>query len=41
MNAYGWLQLALFVTALAVITKPMGLYRVPSARVRNFVVGSR
>ena len=26
MNAYGWLQLALFVPALAVITKPMGLY---------------
>jgi K+-transporting ATPase ATPase A chain len=26
MNANGWLQLALFVTALAVITKPMGLY---------------
>jgi K+-transporting ATPase ATPase A chain len=26
MNANGWLQLALFVAALAVITKPMGLY---------------
>ncbi len=26
MNANGWLQLALFALALAVITKPMGLY---------------
>ncbi len=26
MNANGWLQLVLFVAALAVITKPMGLY---------------
>ncbi|MBC8094996.1 MAG: potassium-transporting ATPase subunit KdpA [Akkermansiaceae bacterium] len=26
MNTNGWLQLALFVIALAVITKPMGLY---------------
>jgi len=26
MNTSGWLQLALFVGALAVITKPMGLY---------------
>ncbi len=26
MNTSGWLQLALFVVALAVITKPMGLY---------------
>ena len=26
MNSSGWIQLALFVTALAVITKPMGLY---------------
>ena len=26
MNMSGWLQLALFVVALAVITKPMGLY---------------
>ncbi len=28
MNTNGWLQLALFVAALAVITKPMGLYLV-------------
>src|SRR5262249_6402235 len=28
MNSSGWLQLVLFVTALAVITKPMGLYLV-------------
>ena len=28
MNASGWLQLALFVAALAAITKPMGLYLV-------------
>ena len=26
MQTSGWLQLALFVIALAVITKPMGLY---------------
>jgi K+-transporting ATPase A subunit len=26
MNTSGWLQLALFVGALALITKPMGLY---------------
>src|ERR1043165_5326498 len=26
MNASGWIQLALFVAALALITKPMGLY---------------
>ena len=26
MQTSGWLQLALFVVALAVITKPMGLY---------------
>ena len=28
MNSSGWLQLALFVAALALITKPMGLYLV-------------
>jgi K+-transporting ATPase ATPase A chain len=26
MNTSGWLQLALYVGALALITKPMGLY---------------
>src|SRR5207344_1430465 len=26
MNSSGWIQLALFVVALAAITKPMGLY---------------
>ena len=26
MNTSGWIQLALFVAALAAITKPMGLY---------------
>ena len=26
MQSTGWLQLALYVAALAVITKPMGLY---------------
>jgi len=26
MNSSGWLQLALYVAALALITKPMGLY---------------
>ena len=26
MNASGWIQLALYVAALAAITKPMGLY---------------
>ena len=26
MNSSGWIQLALYVGALALITKPMGLY---------------
>ncbi|MGC9940636.1 MAG: potassium-transporting ATPase subunit KdpA, partial [Verrucomicrobiota bacterium] len=26
MNSSGWLQLALYVAALTLITKPMGLY---------------
>src|SRR5436190_5454584 len=26
MNTFGWLQLALYVIALVIITKPMGLY---------------
>ena len=37
MNSSGWLQLALYVGALALITKPMGLYlmRVLDARRQN------
>ena len=39
MNASGWLQLALFVTALALITRPMGLYlmRVLDAQGRTWL----
>ncbi len=38
MNSNGWLQLVLFVVALAIITKPMGLYlmRVLDARGRTW-----
>src|ERR1017187_1479884 len=49
MNTSGWLQLALFVGALALITKPMGLYLMrlldpvirPVERLSYWVMGVR
>ncbi|HJX24596.1 MAG TPA: potassium-transporting ATPase subunit KdpA, partial [Chthoniobacterales bacterium] len=38
MNAHGWLQFALYVAALLLVTKPLGLYllRVLDARGKTF-----
>ena len=39
MNATGWIQLALYIGVLALITKPMGLYlmRVLDAKGRTWL----
>jgi len=39
MNAHGWIQFALYVAALLLVTKPLGLYllRVLDARGKTFL----